>query len=699
MLVYSTVTQYSSETWIQVAFGVKLTNDLLFPGHNIMIRQYTQSGGWSTWVDYVNKSFDEDFGAVPETSFTTKRNDILNESLAYPVINEGVYSQSQVKNIYVDVNNFSNLNAMIKSSIASAKCINVHFENATYAFNNYHILFKDDTNLSDVEINFIGNGSTMIGGTLLELKNSEMSNNGYNVFSGSGIETGIENGGSAIYNHILLDKHGGVISDFYGPMHVLAEEESILMSGNKLKIPNHLGYILDTQNTKIYIQIFSSYFSQIYEVIGCDGNYITASAEMETGPHSSVDYDLTQSAKSRPDLSSLYFRPCYRLINNPVECTKGYYKNGKIYSLYSEVYLCNASIFLCLKTTFKSLTLSGFNFCGNKTSNLDDTSLIYIEGHNPHYVKTGGNYVISSSYATNKWITIRDCAFRNMKSSIIRAINCSNIIVRNNDFQHFYKKCISGQNSSDMHILQNHLSDGNLQLEDYRVINIDNAGCRIAHNKLVNFGYSGIGIGTLPGNTNLIPQSAILEYNELYMTPEYRNSLDCVPLMDTGALYMGTNHHRTVIRFNFISGFSGAFKNRSIFCDEGTNNTWVYGNMLINSRNSYTFDLRFENHGSTSNCGNYFLYNIIDGYYRFEGNAQSTQNCVKGRNILVSEKRLATEKNVVNSISASQKERDYYIPGCKIEEQGIALPQSMQGKLDNLHLPEFICSRIRYAYF
>jgi len=225
---------------------------------------------------------------------------------------------------------------------------------------------------------------------------------------------------------------------------------------------------------------------------------------------------------------------------------------------------------------------------------------------------------------------------------------------------------------------------------------------------LKNYGYGGISVGTYyNSSTTLIEELAIVEYNELYMTPEYRNRFECVPQMDGGAIYAQTKHYRTVIRYNFISGYHGAFKSRSIYCDEGTQNTWIYGNMMINNKDYYALDLRYVNiTGVDYNIRNRMLYNIMDAHYRFEGRSDiditgtddSLKN-LKGRNIIITERYSPSSYIVVNDINTAKKESDTFLSGCKIEEYGIALPIGQKGQIDDLGLPEFICSHLRYDYY
>ena len=220
--------------------------------------------------------------------------------------------------------------------------------------------------------------------------------------------------------------------------------------------------------------------------------------------------------------------------------------------------------------------------------------------------------------------------------------------------------------------------------------------------KLTDYGYIGIGVGTWYGSPLAIDRKIIVEFNELYMNPEYRSKYSCVPLLDGGAIYTWTKNTNTIIRYNFISGHSGAWNNRGIFCDDGSNHIKLYGNLIINTNNSFSIDLRYEDNNNNNNEGNIILNNIIDGIYRFEGKQSAgvgNEPSIKGRNLLLAEHYSPQKHNICRYIEDSDMENDNVLLCCRIKEHEVLLPYDMRNKLYNLNLPEFILSHIRFINF
>ena len=97
-------------------------------------------------------------------------------------------------------------------------------------------------------------------------------------------------------------------------------------------------------------------------------------------------------------------------------------------------------------------------------------------------------------------------------------------------------------------------------------------------------------------------------------------------LMDTGAIYVGTQNTSLTIRNNYIHDISGPFDNRGIFCDDGTVNTTITGNRVQRVANSWCIDLRrdlsIETRSDSKvrrvNVGNQVKDNQVDGRIRFE---------------------------------------------------------------------------------
>lgn len=170
-----------------------------------------------------------------------------------------------------------------------------------------------------------------------------------------------------------------------------------------------------------------------------------------------------------------------------------------------------------------------------------------------------------------------------------------------------------------------------------------------------------------------------------------------------------------LFRHNFVSGHAALKDGRGIFCDDGSMGVSIFANMVINTRNMYSIDLYNKNpYQSLSsddyNKNNLMLYNIIDGFCRFEGrNSDAQFNNYKGRNFFLTVKPFLTSDNIYNLLNSNQVEQDYFLSGCHIGEGGIALPHSnMELLIDAtysscgdliIQLSEFILSHLRTSYF
>ena len=657
----------------------------------------TKSKYSPTLALYTGIIVDSDVVAIPASKFdNTTKFPFLKEKFASPAADNNQNTSATAADSYIininSQNDFNGLDAALKNAIkAKKKLIRVVFNGGTFFFkqnsNNAHIRINYDC--SNVEIDFVGNGSTIIGeSSALQM---ESRRKGYYVYKVLEPE---------IHKTILVDDNGRFVTDFYGDIHemkTLVQPQKVKMAGSNgttttaLKIPNTLGKLDKDGFDDMYIQVYADYYSQIYKVVKTTSDtnhtnlYFLPTAIEGTYNTGNNNGDWPENNRHRYNKR---FYPCFRMINNPGECPVAYYKSGKLYSTKENVHLCNATRFLSVETSVKALSVSGFKFMGNKCG----------EG-NSEIEKKG---LISITSGTGKK-HIHDCEFHNIRSTAIYAANSQDICIQNNKFGHYYKSGIYFDGCTNSRIIENEFSDGNLRHSNDGSVVVHNSECHIAHNKLTNYGYMGIGVGTWHKAKMVEGRTIIVEFNELYMTPEYRKSLACVPLFDGGAIYTWTKNSNTIIRHNFISGHSGGCDNRGIFCDDGTFNVKLYGNMIINTKNSYSIDLRYVDTRSKAggppinNLGNVVFNNIVDGICRYEDNAEATnQRSIKGRNLVLTEKNTPSWYNKFQFFNDDNLEADNILTHCKIGEQEVTLPSRMRGKLQGLGLSNFILSHFRY---
>ena len=91
--------------------------------------------------------------------------------------------------------------------------------------------------------------------------------------------------------------------------------------------------------------------------------------------------------------------------------------------------------------------------------------------------------------------------------------------------------------------------------------------------------------------------------------------------MDSGAIYLWTQSDGIIIRNNYIHDIAGAKDNRGIFCDDGTKNVTIEGNVIQRIQNCYCIDLRevksVAEKVQDHNTGNICRNNLVDGDIRF----------------------------------------------------------------------------------
>lgn len=143
----------------------------------------------------------------------------------------------------------------------------------------------------------------------------------------------------------------------------------------------------------------------------------------------------------------------------------------------------------------------------------------------------------------------------------------------------------------------------------------------IKGNRFVNFSYTSVACGKHYTAQNPDPTSGIIEYNEFCHDENYRSSISKNGLMDGGTIYVATQTDGITIRYNYIHDISGVKDNRGIFCDDGTKNVSITGNVIQRIQNSYCIDLRnvafVSDKVPDHNTGNTCTDNLVDGDIRF----------------------------------------------------------------------------------
>lgn len=194
----------------------------------------------------------------------------------------------------------------------------------------------------------------------------------------------------------------------------------------------------------------------------------------------------------------------------------------------------------------------------------------------------------------------------------------------------------------------------------------------IADNVFSDFNYGAICVGDWWGNPKNGDVSGIVENNEIFYSLQYYRNYWKHTLMDGGAVYVMTKNDDIHIRYNRIYNIKGMKDYRGIFCDDGTCNVKIYGNVVTGIGGSNAIDLRYVPTVETNpnydfgkvNIGNVLIYNFIDGGIKFEGRNSADNGCIKGLNFILSVNDNKQGESVIKNIQ--MMEDDYVLPGCLI---------------------------------
>lgn len=325
--------------------------------------------------------------------------------------------------------------------------------------------------------------------------------------------------------------------------------------------------------------------------------------------------------------------PRYIVFNDP-KCGDVYIKNKKLYANLSEckVHQCSASSFLTTnKTKLKQLKIDGLTFVGSAKG----ASLMSL---------------LASDIGV---IQINNCSFRLMRNRVIDIHETDNVSISACSFKDCYSTCVYSENGSkNTRVTECVFSNNGKDFTQHHCVWCMGEDFYVANNVFIDFSYAAIRTGVLPWNKKVGANSGIIEDNEIFYDKDYFESFFDHTLMDSGAIYVSTRNDNTIIRFNYIHDYIGLKDNRGIFCDTGTQNTHIYGNIILNVPNSNTIEIwRVASSDKTvpdANEGNSAYQNILGGKYRFEGKETAKKN-VQGKNYVVySNKRPSIIKRNLN---------------------------------------------------
>lgn len=379
--------------------------------------------------------------------------------------------------------------------------------------------------------------------------------------------------------------------------------------------------------------------------------------------------DLHSDCNPNVDWNRYKVRPRYRLINNPV--SKGVHVvNGRIYipKQYQKVSIRKGARLLTVKNChFNSMVVSGFK----------------IDGCGMDWVMAVNN----SRFETGMFITNNHICHINYYGAIILK-NSDNVVISENTITDTRNGAIYMEQGNGTTICGNHLKNIGWMLN---TMAIKGSGDRlhICDNVIEDFNYSAISVGSRAATRDSIILNYIIERNVIRHNVEYNKNYITNTLSDGGGIYTGPSCTSGIIRNNVIIGIKGIHSNRGIFLDDGAKNLSIYGNLILNTANSYDIDLRKSNVFMKTipdhNTNNVIFHNILTGGYRFQDTGHQGNGCMGGQNLLLGLGN--TQKTVVD---INKRAADHRIKGCGYKNGKVVVPKFSVTMLDTIRVSDFV---------
>lgn len=326
-------------------------------------------------------------------------------------------------------------------------------------------------------------------------------------------------------------------------------------------------------------------------------------------------------------------------------------------------YLCHFhTLMVCNHVDLKQLRFSGFRVSG---SSLSDNSALMTFNHCRNITISNnifagiGNKEILSFHSSNNGYPLRETS------------TSSNILIINNKVLDCYGGFV-GSSAWNTCIKGNDCKNLATFYEFGSIIGVAAKNYEVSNNKICNYGsYTGISIGDSRLANHTV--SGVIEYNQIYFTPDFKNHYERNTLMDGGGIYLITHQDSTICRYNIIHDIKGRKDYRGIFCDDGAYNFQLIGNLVYNIDGTaiesryVSWNSKSNSIGYANNINNIMRYNIIMGTYKFEGNPAYPNSCKNGPNYINSGVH-ATVRNVkqlssdVQGGSALNFAKKYHLP-------------------------------------
>lgn len=326
---------------------------------------------------------------------------------------------------------------------------------------------------------------------------------------------------------------------------------------------------------------------------------------------------MQQTLDPNSDKKIYKVSPRCRLVNSPVS-RDIHFKNDCIYipKVVKQVRIGKGGkLFAVSNCHFNSFTISGFHIIG--AGNVPCIS------------------VQSSKFSDQLWI--KSNQFSNLSANAIVVAESENVSVYDNVVENTRRNAIycSGKNIS---IWQNKLKNIGYMLQTM-AISFSGENIHVFENNIEDFNYSAIATGSAKPNNQHSLLTYVIERNHIRYSTDFTNTSKDRTLADGGGIYVGPQNTQGIIRYNVIENLTGAGANRGIFLDDGVKNLAVYGNLIMQTANSYDIDLRFCKTYAKDipdhNTNNIIFHNIMTGGYRFQDTDSVKSLCFGGQNLLL----------------------------------------------------------------
>lgn len=394
----------------------------------------------------------------------------------------------------------------------------------------------------------------------------------------------------------------------------------------KFKLPSDLTWLNLTEQqcelTYCYFRCTDGYTSARGKVIKIEGGYVYISSQR---PSIWVPYRRVK----------IYNLPI--LQNNRITIRKDDDGVTRIYlPNRRKIFECinSSGIIFCGRNEYKPnlITLYGLNIFGfGKYDRELNQAVLY---HGESCISSGGCN-----------IRVNGCNFKNIggKSIYIRdtekAMNTEYCLVDNNKFFNIGDSCVLAQQIKGITSINNN----NFKFCGLNILGINGGtitanseiGTYIFKNRIIESNSSSV-INASSNGTIVIVEDNYIK-NSAEFIANYKKSL---MMSDGGVIYSG-NRTKAIIRNNYIDGVFGDWTYRVIYCDDGSWDKTVYGNMIlradIENDNEYSGSIYFnpQSGEELKNSNNIIINNIVSRRYTIIDADNVERPCYVGKNLLI----------------------------------------------------------------